>query len=250
MDSLHIGPDNFANIETLNVAYNNIPANHLNHLQHLTKLKNLDLASNDLITLPEDLSFLKSLEDLNLSSNMFSSNSTLIKPQSLIVSMASIPRLKKLNLSRNKFSGFHHEDLTQGAFPNLQELDFSYNRVEDEDMMMATSMLGTFQVLIISGNPFAQQGPEAYARLEHELQLNLSAVIVNHNSYSAQPYLKRKTIPNDHAMVPYPKPLTLLSRENQKDPKADFMNAEMNHGLALPMSDIRPNTNQENEIFP
>ena len=80
MDSLHIGPDNFPLLESLNVAYNNIPANHINHLMHLKKLKTLDLASNDLITLPEDLSFLSQLEDLNLGSNLFSSNSTLIKP--------------------------------------------------------------------------------------------------------------------------------------------------------------------------
>lgn len=77
------------------------------------------MASNDLITLPEDLSILSQLEELNLSSNLFSSNSTLIKPQQLFVSLSSLPRLKKLNLSRNKFMGFHHEELEHDSFPNL-----------------------------------------------------------------------------------------------------------------------------------
>jgi Leucine-rich repeat (LRR) protein len=80
MDSLLLRTEHLINLETLNIAYNNIPANHINNLRHLNKLKFLDMASNDLITLPEDLSFLTQLEDLNISSNLFSSNSTLIKP--------------------------------------------------------------------------------------------------------------------------------------------------------------------------
>ena len=55
---------------------------------------------------------------------------------------------------------------------------------------------------------------------------------------------------HQNKMLPYPKPITLLSRENAKDLKADFMNAEMNQGVALPISDIRPNTNVESDIFP
>ena len=51
-------------------------------------------------------------------------------------------------------------------------------------------------------------------------------------------------------MLPYPKPITLLSRENQKELKAEFTDAEMNLGMALPINDIRPATNVESDIFP
>lgn len=44
-----------------------------------------------------------------------------------------------------------------------------------------------------------------------------------------------------------------MSRERQKDQqiKGEYLNAEMMHqGVALPISDIRPDNNIESEIFP
>jgi Leucine-rich repeat (LRR) protein len=73
----------------------------------------LDVASNDFCTLPSDLSYLASLEEINVSSNNFSSDSVLVNPSKLFASMATIPRLKKLNLSRNKFKAFHAEELPE-----------------------------------------------------------------------------------------------------------------------------------------
>ena len=58
------------------------------------------------------MSFLASLEEINLSSNNFSSDSVLVAPSKLISSMATIPKLKVLNLSRNKFKAFHSDELT------------------------------------------------------------------------------------------------------------------------------------------
>mmetsp|Transcript_39280 Transcript_39280/g.59967 ORF Transcript_39280/g.59967 Transcript_39280/m.59967 type:complete len:129 (+) Transcript_39280:831-1217(+) len=53
------------------------------------------------------------------------------------------------------------------------------------------------------------------------------------------------------ASFPYPNPIKLLSREKQKEIKGEYLNAEMMHqGVALPISDIRPDGNIENEIFP
>jgi hypothetical protein len=50
---------------------------------------------------------------------------------------------------------------------------------------------------------------------------------------------------------PYPNPIKLLSRENQKEIKGEYLNAEMMHqGVALPISDIRPDGSIESEIFP
>mmetsp|Transcript_36318 Transcript_36318/g.35923 ORF Transcript_36318/g.35923 Transcript_36318/m.35923 type:complete len:129 (-) Transcript_36318:1241-1627(-) len=126
----------FPQLEKLHLSYNNIPANNLISLSYLPKLNLLDLASNDLVTLPESLSFLSTVEELNLSSNQFSSDSTLVKPSILFKSIGSMPKLKRLNLSRNKFTGFHFDDLDQNSFKALQELDFSYNLVEDQNDLM------------------------------------------------------------------------------------------------------------------
>ena len=70
----------------------------------------LNIASNKLTTLPSDLSFLRTLEEVNFSSNEWSSDSVLVNPNKLFAAMATIPNLKKLNLSRNKFKAFHADD--------------------------------------------------------------------------------------------------------------------------------------------
>lgn len=77
---------------------------------------------------------LKCLEELNLSSNALSTQSTLINPSILMKVLGQIPRLKRLNLSRNKFQGLHFELLSRDEdFTLLQELDIGYNLVHDED---------------------------------------------------------------------------------------------------------------------
>jgi Leucine-rich repeat (LRR) protein len=63
--------------------------------------------------LPSDLSAFKYLEELNLSSNNFSSDSVLVTPSKLFLALSTIPKLKKLNLSRNKFRLFHYDDLPE-----------------------------------------------------------------------------------------------------------------------------------------
>ena len=98
----------------------------------------LDLASNDLITLPDDLSFFTQLEDLNVSANLFASNSTLVKPTAVFNALNSIPKLKKLNISRNKLQALHLEETPAGPrFASLQDLDFSYNKVELQDELFS-----------------------------------------------------------------------------------------------------------------
>jgi len=53
------------------------------------------------------------------------------------------------------------------------------------------------------------------------------------------------------ANFPYPNPIKLLSRERQKEIKGEYLNAELMHqGVALPISDIKPDGNIESEIFP
>lgn len=81
------------------------------------------MPNNDLCTLPSDLSSLFNLEELNLSSNGFASNQTLVAPTTIFNALATIPKLKKLNLSRNRLEAWHCEF----KFPCLRELYFAFN---------------------------------------------------------------------------------------------------------------------------
>lgn len=113
----------FPQLQTLHLSYNKIPPGHFLQLSHLSNLKVLEIASNDFCTLPSDLSGFRVLEDLNLSSNNFSSDSVLVYPSKLFLALSTIPHLKRLNLSRNKFKRFHAEDLPDD---NLHLIDSEY----------------------------------------------------------------------------------------------------------------------------
>jgi Leucine-rich repeat (LRR) protein len=62
-------------LEVLNLSYNRIPVTSISYLGHFGVgadggcLRELDLSGNGLTHLPEDMSFLRSLEVLNLSHN-------------------------------------------------------------------------------------------------------------------------------------------------------------------------------------
>ena len=119
----------------MNLSFNRIPPSHLTELRVLKELRILDLSANDLCTLPEDLSFLPNLEDLNLSSNQFTSEAFLVQPAKIFRALGVLPKLKKLNLARNKLVKLHIEEdpdtslssTGSGMFSTLQDLDFSYN---------------------------------------------------------------------------------------------------------------------------
>lgn len=76
--------DDFPKLEVLNLSYNQITPASIRHLYQLSRLKTLDLQGNNLVTLPDDIKELKYLEELNLSSNNLSSQSTLINPAILM----------------------------------------------------------------------------------------------------------------------------------------------------------------------
>jgi hypothetical protein len=103
--------------------------------------------------------------------------------------------------------------------------------------------------LIITGNPFALAGKNAYARLEEAMTKNLSATVINEDIQDTRGgYLKRPKNQRQLAAFPYPNPIKLFSRgDNQsKEIKGEYLNAEMmNQGVALQISEIRPDTNIE-----
>lgn len=61
--------DDFERLETLNLSYNSITPASIRSLYLLKRLRHLDLQANNLVTLPEDISKLNEIEELNLSSN-------------------------------------------------------------------------------------------------------------------------------------------------------------------------------------
>lgn len=130
------------------------------------------MASNDLCTLPSDLSFFAQLTDLNLSANNFSSDSVLVSPDHLFSSLATIPNLMILNLSRNKLRAFHSASLPpdnlsiepeQQVFSQLKELNMSFNQINDQqELFYCPAQLANLSKLIITGNPFAITGNEEF----------------------------------------------------------------------------------------
>ena len=127
-------------LEVLNLSYNQIPISSLPYLGHMGIgcsggiLKELDLSGNLLTHLPEDMSFFRSLETLILSHNNFSSTSNVFNPNKYFISFASIPRLKRLDLSHNQLKALHAEELllkthNYSIFRTLVELDISFNQV-------------------------------------------------------------------------------------------------------------------------
>ncbi len=130
--SLPANPEtpHFPKMQTLHLSYNKIPPGHLLQLALLPNLQHLEISSNDFCTLPSDLSGFAQLEVLNLSSNNFSSDSVLVTASKLFLSISTIPRLKKLNLSRNKFRRFHSEELPSNNLQLLEEDYMHSERVE------------------------------------------------------------------------------------------------------------------------
>ena len=116
--------------------------------------------------------------------------------------------------------------------------------------MLYLKDLKHINIVIITGNPIAMAGPQAYSGIEQTLQSHLSAVIINDENHESG-YLRKKQEQKSMSHFPYPNPIKLLSREKQKEIKGEYLNAEMMHqGVALPISDIRPDQGIESEIFP
>lgn len=66
-------------------------------------------------------------------------------------------------------------------FPELLEIDVSFNNIEKEHDLWFLTMTKQVNVVVITGNPLAnkQNKQSSYDQLEQELQKNLSAVVIN-----------------------------------------------------------------------
>ena len=123
----------FNSLEVLNLSYNKLNFESIRNLYTCRNLRSLDLAANNLEHLPDDMFHFEHLEELNLSSNYFSSFPSVGSPVIIFKTLGGIQRLKRLNLARNKFFKFHSEMLDQHTdFQQLQELDVSFNMIDNE----------------------------------------------------------------------------------------------------------------------
>ncbi|KAI9986660.1 hypothetical protein PInf_025615 [Phytophthora infestans] len=100
------------------------------------------------------------LETLSLESNNISG-------QEVFSFLAIMPRLRNLNLSYNKITGFPESALTleekRGAgFYNLIYLNLAHNMITDEEAVVYTTELRSLRKLILYGNPLAHAAVTSY----------------------------------------------------------------------------------------
>ena len=114
--------------------------------------------------LPEEMNSLRVLEDFDISFNGFNSDP---KASDLWFSLASLPNLKFLNVSRNFLRGIHTEKLVAGNFNGLEKLDFSYNIVDNQHNLISARNFVNLRILDVTGNPFAIK--KAHKGLEMEI---------------------------------------------------------------------------------
>ena len=124
----------------------------------------MNLSGNDLKELPEELTALRTLEDFDISFNSFNSEH---KASQFWFSLASLPNLKILNVSRNFLRGIHTEKLVAGNFNGLEKLDFSYNIVENQHNLISARNFVNLRTIDVTGNPFAVG--KAHKGLEMEI---------------------------------------------------------------------------------
>lgn len=228
----------FRCLEILNLSFNHIPSPDILKLTSLTNLHTLDLSANELCTLPENLSGFKQLRDLKLSNNLFTTDSVLFSASQLFASLASIPHLRKLDISRNKLRGIHSDLLTERSFPHLQELDFSFNLVDDQLNLSHSANFGSLQIIIVTGNPFALS--RQTEELEEILKKENGAVLLNE-----LPGIKKKD------RVQYPRPIALVNQDFTAAIKTQLFGVELNkHIDQLIVSELDTSKEGDDDLFP
>ena len=116
--------------------------------------------------MPKDLSFLHSLQELNLAANNLQQNDS-DNLSAMFKSISLIPLLRKLNLSRNKLTEFFSDMLPENnaslvfesqVFIYLEELYFAFNNVPNEaKLFYPVVQIPSLKYLVITGNPFAMR---------------------------------------------------------------------------------------------
>ncbi|EGZ30611.1 hypothetical protein PHYSODRAFT_310464 [Phytophthora sojae] len=167
----------FQNLEVLNLAFNCLGSKDLEELSNLLRIRELYLGSNRIRSLPPIMDRFSRLETLSLDSNNISG-------QEVFSFLAIMPRLRNLNLSYNKITGFPENALTldekRGAgFYNLIYLNLAHNMIADEEAVVHTSELRNLRKLILYGNPLAHAAVTSYdpTKLAYDPVPSLTAIL-------------------------------------------------------------------------
>ncbi|OWZ16057.1 hypothetical protein PHMEG_00010201 [Phytophthora megakarya] len=167
----------FQNLEVLNLSFNCLGSKDLEELSNLLRIRELYLGSNRIRSLPPIMDRFSRLETLSLESNNISG-------QEVFSFLAIMPRLRNLNLSYNKITGFPESALTledkRGAgFYNLIYLNLAHNMITDEEDVINTCELRSLRKLILYGNPLAHAAVTSYdpTKLAYDPVPSLTAIL-------------------------------------------------------------------------
>jgi hypothetical protein len=139
----------FPNLVTLNVSFNRIRSSELLQLGQLNALERLDLSSNNLKSLPADMSFLPNVTMLALENNNFSS-------PNVILSLATMPSLVEVNLNRNRLSTIPRlsvEDGTGVCFPSIEVIGLGSNNLTYFEDVYSLTQISSLRRVVLWGNP-------------------------------------------------------------------------------------------------
>eukprot|EP00638_Chattonella_subsalsa_P007701 CAMPEP_0117740038 /NCGR_PEP_ID=MMETSP0947-20121206/4110_1 /TAXON_ID=44440 /ORGANISM="Chattonella subsalsa, Strain CCMP2191" /LENGTH=623 /DNA_ID=CAMNT_0005556089 /DNA_START=82 /DNA_END=1953 /DNA_ORIENTATION=- len=137
----------YSRLLRLDLSYNAVTTDTLVHLATIPRLKYLDLTSNGISELPEDMAAFQSLEVLTLEHNQFDG----VIPMSL----AEMPKLRELYLAFNFIDMAALECAADGKFPSLDLMDLAFNYIATEQDVLPLAQLPQLTRIILYGNPLA-----------------------------------------------------------------------------------------------
>ena len=141
--------DCFPNLHTLNVSFNRIRSSDLLQLRQLSALERLDLSSNNLKTLPADMSFLPNVTMLALENNQLSS-------EDVILSLSTMPSLVEVNLNRNRLSTIPRLSIRDGTgmcFPCIEVIGLGSNNLTYFEDLYSLTQIPSLKRVVLWGNP-------------------------------------------------------------------------------------------------
>ncbi|RLN88795.1 hypothetical protein BBJ28_00015229 [Nothophytophthora sp. Chile5] len=197
----------FQNLEVLNLSFNCLSSKDVEELSNLLRIRELYLGSNRIRSLPPIMDRFSHLETLSLERNNISG-------QEVFSFLSIVPRLRNLNLSYNKLTGFPESALTLegkrgAAFYNLIYLNLAHNLIADEAGVVYTNELKNLRKLILYGNPLAHAAVTSYdpTKLTYDPVPTLTALLSERSSerqpvtvVAAYPGTKKKKL---HSMSCY-----------------------------------------------
>lgn len=139
----------FQSLHTLNLSFNSIAYRDVALLSQLRSLERLDLSSNNLRHLPEDLSGLLNVSQLALENNKF-------RDPNVLLALSTMPSLVEVNLNFNAFTSvpkFSVDDGQGVCFPLLQVIGLASNQIEFFEDVYSLTQLTTLRRVVLWGNP-------------------------------------------------------------------------------------------------